>query len=137
VRPADPLPATSVTTSAIAGRGLRAETDIVARRAVLRFDAPPGAVEVLGPVNHSCDPNLAWSDGRTLAALRDITAGQELTLDYATGLDDPDFLLYCHCGTYRCRQVIEGTDWQIPQLQQRYAGRWAPAVQHRIDRAGR
>jgi hypothetical protein len=41
----------------------------------------------------------------------------------------------CHCETYRCRQVIEGTDWQIPQLQRRYAGWFAPVVQQRIDAA--
>jgi hypothetical protein len=29
--------------------------------------------------------------------------------------------------------MVEGTDWRIPQLQQRYAGRWAPAVQALID----
>ena len=29
--------------------------------------------------------------------------------------------------------MVEGSDWQIPQLQQRYAGHWAPAVQRLID----
>lgn len=83
-------------------------------------------------LNHSCDPN-AWYDGETLVTRRPITAGDELTVDYATG--STEFVLYCHCETYRCRQVVEGTDWQIPQLRQRYAGHWAPAVQQLIDAA--
>jgi hypothetical protein len=45
--------------------------------------------------------------------------------------------MMCHCETYRCRQVIEGTDWQIPQLQKRYAGMCAPDVQRLIDRVTR
>lgn len=84
-------------------------------------------------LNHSCEPNLGWADAYTLVALRDIAAGDELTSDYATSTDDPDFVLYCHCETYRCRQVIEGTDWRIPQLQQRYAGHWVPYLQALID----
>ena len=102
----------------------------------MRFAAAPQAVADLGPINHSCEPTLGWTDERTLIAMRDIAAGEELTVDYATAIDDPDYVLLCHCETYRCRQVIEGTDWQIPQLQQRYAGHWHPAVQtpHRRGR---
>jgi hypothetical protein len=33
--------------------------------------------------------------------------------------------------------VIEGTDWQIPQLQKRYAGHWPPDVQQLIDDSSR
>ena len=87
----------------------------------------------MGPVNHSCDPTLGWVDERTLVALRDVDAGTELTCDYATAVDDPQLLLRCHCDTYRCRQLIEGADWQIPQLQTRYAGHWTPRLQQRID----
>jgi len=82
--------------------------------------------------NHSCEPNLGWADEYTLVALRDIAAGEELTDDYATSTVDPDFVLYCHCETYRCRQVIEGTDWKIPQLQKRYAGQWVPYIDRLI-----
>jgi hypothetical protein len=122
-------PAVVIETSRIAGRGLIAAGPVVAGSEVIRTEAP-GA---FGPVNHSCEPNLGWSDDVTLTAARDIAAGEELTCDYATGSADPDLVLMCHCETYRCRQVIEGTDWQIPQLQKRYAGLWAPAVQRRID----
>ena len=87
----------------------------------------------VGALNHSCDPNLGWSSDNALVAVRDISDGEELTCDYATVIDDPGFVMMCHCETYRCRQVIEGTDWQIPQLQKRYAGAWSPTIQRRID----
>jgi hypothetical protein len=113
--------------SPIAGHGLFATADIPAGTLLVDLDRDL--------LNHSCDPNLGWA-GDDLAALCDIAAGSELTLDYATFVDDPGFVMMCHCETYRCRQVVEGTDWQIPQLRQRYAGHWHPALQKRIE-AGR
>lgn len=121
MRPADPRP------SLIAGRGLFATRPIEAGAVVPGLD--------LALINHSCDPTLGWTSSGELAARGAIAAGLELTLDYAMHLDDPDFVMMCHCETYRCRQVIEGTDWQIPQLQVRYAGCWSPPVQRRIDAA--
>ena len=115
--------------SRIAGRGLLAAAPIDAGTAVLEQRG-------VGDLNHSCDPNLGWTDDTTLVAIRDIAAGEELTIDYATVITDPAFVMMCHCETYRCRQVIEGTDWKIPQLQLRYAGHWAPPVQRLIDAAG-
>jgi hypothetical protein len=156
-------PEAAVGPSLIAGRGLLAGASISAGAVVSRLggrlvsgadlrallEAAEGYVDtisvdedihlVLPPgtpnhfANHSCEPNLGWSDEYTLVALRDIAAGEELTHDYATSTADPAFVLWCHCETYRCRQVIEGTDWQIPQLQKRYAGQWIPYLQRRID----
>lgn len=83
--------------------------------------------------NHACDPNLGWVDECTLATLHDVAAGTELLHDYAMSIADPDFVLRCHCHSYRCRQMVEGTDWRIPQLQRRYAGHWTPYVQGLID----
>lgn len=111
--------------SSIAGHGLFATDDIPAGTRLGELD--------LALINHNCDPNLGWESDGTLVALRNIGARTELTLDYATYIDDAEFVLYCHCETYRCRQAVEGTDWQIPQLQQRYAGHWHPKLQRRID----
>ena len=111
--------------SAIAGHGLFA---LAAIRSGTRLPDPDADL-----LNHSCDPNLGWTPDGALVALRDIGEDEELTVDYATFIDDPSFTLFCHCGTYRCRQVIEGSDWQIPQLQRRYAGHWRPDVQALID----
>jgi SET domain-containing protein len=120
-------PATTVAASMIAGRGVFAAEPVRAGRSLAAV-----AIDVL---NHSCEPTLGWTADGRLVAVRDIAVGDELTTDYATSIDDPEFVMNCHCETYRCRQLIEGTDWQIPQLQKRYAGHWAPAVQARIDRA--
>ncbi|MGH8960232.1 MAG: SET domain-containing protein-lysine N-methyltransferase [Jatrophihabitantaceae bacterium] len=110
--------------SAIAGTGVFA-------------DGPMGSgtpVAHDGPINHSCDPNLWWTDG-SLTIRRDVPAGEELTYDYATAIADPRFLLRCHCETYRCRQLVCGDDWRIPELQLRYAGHWGTDVQPLIDAA--
>jgi SET domain-containing protein len=123
------VPHLDVRPSPIAGRGTFAATAIPAGTEVLR---PDGPVHEHGLVNHSCDPNLGWA-GDALVTLRDIEAGEELVVDYAMSTTDPGWFLRCHCPSYRCRQMVEGTDWQIRQLQQRYAGHWAPPVQEVID----
>ncbi|GAB3450066.1 hypothetical protein GCM10027517_37080 [Phycicoccus ginsengisoli] len=115
-------------TSDIAGRGLFATAPLAAGAAVEAEAAL---------LNHSCDPTLAWSGG-VLVAFRDVAAGEELTVDYATTTTDPGMLVRCHCETYRCRQMVTGEDWRIPELQRRYAGHLAPEVQAAVDReAGR
>jgi SET domain len=125
VPPADA--AVTIGPSRIAGRGLFTVGPIAAGEC-------PGELDV-SLLNHSCDPNLGWTDEGRLVALREIGPDVELTTDYATSIDDPDFVLTCHCETYRCRQLIEGTDWRIPQLQKRYAGHWAPHLRDRIAAA--
>jgi hypothetical protein len=111
--------------SAIAGQGLFTDGAIAVGAAV---DADPQLL------NHSCDPTLVWADGgERLTAFREVAAGEELTVDYATCTTDPSMLLRCHCETYRCRQMVTGDDWQIPELQRRYAGHFEPRVQQRIN----
>jgi D-alanine-D-alanine ligase-like ATP-grasp enzyme len=54
------------------------------------------------PQNHSCDPNTELS-GLDLVAVRDIGAGEELTLDYAR-FSNPDAAPFvCSCGAANCR----------------------------------
>jgi hypothetical protein len=123
--------------SDIAGRGLFASVALPAGAVVVRLDADPAeGVPIdalgLGFPNHSCDPNAGWVDERTLATMSAVPAGAELVTDYAMAIDVADWFLRCHCPSYRCRQMVEGSDWRIPQLQQRYAGWWAPHVQRRI-----
>lgn len=120
--------AVTVGPSAIAGRGLFATASLPAGTAVLEFPATPTSTAQLHTLNHSCEPNLWWTDAHTLSARRDIAAGEELTCDYSTCLTDPEFLLRCHCGSSRCRQMVTGDDWRIPELQVAYAGHWGPAV---------
>lgn len=91
---------------------------------------PPGQPIHYG--NHSCDPNMWHTDASTLAARRDIRAGEELTVDYATQTTAADFQMPCRCGAPACRQVITGNDWQIPQWRDQYQGHVVPAVAKRI-----
>ena len=116
--------------SEIAGDGLFAAAAIAAGTIVVRTEGP---VQAHGRLNHACDANLGWADEHALETLRDVAAGEELVVDYAMSTTDPAYYLRCHCPSYRCRQMVEGTDWQIPQLQRRYAGHWAPDVQQLID----
>ena len=74
-------------------------------------------------------------DVLSLEEISDRLEIQQLLVDYSTAIDDPGFVLYCHCGSTRCRQAVEGTDWQIPQLQARYAGHWTPRLQQRLGGA--
>ena len=39
----------------------------------------------------------------------------------------------CDCGAPNCRRSVTGSDWQLPEIQKRYAGYFAPHVQRRID----
>ncbi|GAB3070588.1 hypothetical protein GCM10027080_10890 [Pedococcus soli] len=111
--------------STIAGRGWFTTGGLARGEAV--------AVDVAA-LNHSCDPTLAWAaDGERVVAFRDVEPGEELTLDYATGSIDPEMVVRCHCETYRCRQLVTGDDWRIPQVQRRYAGHLAPVVQRAVD----
>jgi hypothetical protein len=158
-------PHVEVRASDIAGRGLFAPVDLPAGTVVSRLGgrlldtaalheligSSETAVEVvvvdddrhlvLAPgdnrfANHACDPNLGWGDEYTLATMSGVAAGAELVTDYAMSIVDPGWIMRCHCTSYRCRQMIEGTDWKIRQLQQRYDGWWTPYVQRLVDAVG-
>jgi hypothetical protein len=92
---------------------------------------------VAGSINHSCDSNLWLPDEVTIVARRAIAPGEELTLDYALTTVEPDWQLdqHCQCGTTSCRQIIRGTDWQLPDVQQRYRGHFAPFINERIRKS--
>lgn len=53
--------------------------------------------------NHSCGPNLSSEH----IALRDIEAGEELTVDYAE-FSDVNWSMECHCGSEHCRGIVKG-----------------------------
>ncbi|MCX6550376.1 MAG: SET domain-containing protein-lysine N-methyltransferase [Acidobacteria bacterium] len=59
------------------------------------------------PQNHSCDPNTAFA-GLNLVALRNIRAGEELTVDYATFYDRHMIPFDCTCGSAVCRGRVIG-----------------------------
>ena len=81
--------------------------------------------------NHSCDPNLGMRGEITFVAMRDIRAGEELTHDWAM-TDDDDYSVECNCGAPNCRQILNGKDWQRPDLQERYAGYFSAYLARKI-----
>ena len=66
-------------------------------------------------INHSCDPNTAQVTKRKVIALRDIAAGEELTLDYSLTEAEPGWLIpNCSCATKFCRDTISSIT-ELPQ----------------------
>jgi uncharacterized protein len=82
-------------------------------------------------INHSCEPNVGFAGNIVLVTMRDVSAGEELTTDYAL-FDDYDGQMTCRCHTARCRRVIDGHDWRRRDLQRRYHGYFSWYLQHKI-----
>ncbi|HMK02846.1 MAG TPA: SET domain-containing protein-lysine N-methyltransferase [Ferruginibacter sp.] len=59
------------------------------------------------PQNHSCEPNTTY-EGLNVVALRNINKGEELTLNYATFLDENMEPFYCQCGSVNCCGLVTG-----------------------------
>ena len=89
--------------------------------------------QAIGFGNHSCEPTLWHTGPFALSARRDIAAGEEVTVDYATQTAEPDFELDCRCGSTLCRGTVTGNDWQLAELQERYGEHWVPALRLLID----
>jgi hypothetical protein len=92
-------------------------------------------------LNHSCDANSWLDDDVTLCAKRDIPVGEEITLDQGTWNFEADEYVWdqdrCSCGSAHCRKNLTKTDWQLRDVQQRYAGHFHPFVQRLIEAQGR
>ena len=102
------------------------------------FIAPVAAEEREGSMlysNHSCESNLGLRGEITFVAIRDISADEELTHDWAL-TDDDDYSVECHCGAANCRGTLTGKDWQRPDLQKRYAGYFSAYLAEKIARRG-
>jgi uncharacterized protein len=83
-------------------------------------------------INHSCEPNVGIGGNVVLIAMRDVSAGEELSIDYAM-FDDYDGRMTCGCGSPSCRNVIDGRDWRRHDLQARYRGWFSWYLQRKID----
>lgn len=59
------------------------------------------------PQNHSCDPNTEYA-GLNVIASRNISKGEELTLNYASFLDEHMEPFQCKCGAINCAKWITG-----------------------------
>jgi hypothetical protein len=85
-------------------------------------------------LNHSCEPNVGVQGQIVFVAMRDVAAGEELTLDYAT-IDHDAEPMACRCGSAGCRSTVTGEDWRLPELQRKYGDHFAWHLQRRM-RAG-
>ncbi len=87
-------------------------------------------------LNHSCDPNL-WMQGiKTLVAIRDIKAGEEITSDYALweGDENKTSDWVCKCGSKNCRTHYTGKDWKNKELQNKYFPHFSPLINKKIKK---
>jgi len=82
-------------------------------------------------INHSCDPNCGLRGEISFVAMRDITKGEELTIDYAM-VDNEDYKIECHCGSDNCRKTITGFDWKIKELQNKYSNYFAEYLKQKL-----
>jgi SET domain-containing protein len=83
-------------------------------------------------INHSCDPTLWFEGGWPLVARRDISTGEEITFDYATGETYP-LQSPCACGANSCRKEVTGNEWMNPEFQKKYRGHMNPYIQELLD----
>jgi hypothetical protein len=86
------------------------------------------------PLNHGCDPNT-WLEGLDLVARRDVAAGEELTVEYATFCGPGMAPFECHCGAPECRGVILGSDHMLPEILERYGDRVSAFVSAARDKS--
>jgi uncharacterized protein len=59
-------------------------------------------------------------------------AGEEITGDYALWEVEERFSSRPAPVEPTCRGVVRGTDWQRPELQDRYAGHFLPYIERRF-----
>ena len=76
----------------------------VSKEVFLLWDTDPAN---WAPQNHSCDPNTRY-EGLNVVATRNIARGEELTLNYASFLDEHMEPFECHCGSPQCLGYITG-----------------------------
>lgn len=85
--------------------------------------------------NHSCNPNVGFSGQMVLLAMRDIAPDEEICFDYAMCDGSAYDEFACECGAPNCRRQVRGTDWQNPELWERYRDYFIPYLQRRIDKS--
>ena len=84
-------------------------------------------------INHSCSPNAGMNGQIGVVAMRDITPGEEICIDYAMCDPSPYDEFTCSCGAAECRKHITGNDWKLPELWVRYDGFFSPYIQRKIN----
>lgn len=73
-------------------------------------------------MNHSCDPNCGIKKYIHVVAMRDISAGEEITWDYEMTEKSDWFKMRCGCGSPLCRKVIGNYKNMPKAIRQKYKG---------------
>ena len=82
-------------------------------------------------LNHSCAPNVGIQGQILFVAMRNIRAGEELTIDYAMFGGDPK-PMRCQCKAAACRGLITAADWRRKDLQRKYRGYFSSYLQRKM-----
>lgn len=91
------------------------------------------AIDLNWYMNHSCASNVKIIGRLIGVARKDIDAGEELTVDYATiAAGKSRYRMQCSCSADVCRGVITGDDWMNEELCQQYYEEWPPFIQAKI-----
>ncbi len=83
-------------------------------------------------VNHSCEPNAGFSGQMSVVAMRDIVAGEEVSIDYASCDARPSAGFECQCGSQVCRKLVTGNDWLLPNIQMKIGDYFQPFLKQRL-----
>ena len=62
-------------------------------------------------MNHCCDPNAGYDGADHIVALRRISPGEEIRMDYGTYSFSFDHEFSCACGAPWCRRKVTQNDW--------------------------
>jgi len=63
-------------------------------------------------INHGCEPNLGYDGVDSIVALRGISPGEEIRMDYGTYSFSFDHEFTCTCGAWACRGQVRRDDWK-------------------------
>lgn len=86
-------------------------------------------------LNHSCDANVLDYGLDFGIAVRDVAAGEEVTLDYRTFASDPPWEVACACGSPDCARVIGPAHARPAAVEEKWSARVTRALAslHHVD----
>jgi len=104
-----------------------------------KFFICPTSIDELkrtGVFNHSCSPNIGFTDSITCIAIRKIKKGEEILLDYAfmetMAPNSKKIFFKCNCGSKNCRRIIRVDDWRRKDIQKKYGKYFSPYLKMKI-----
>jgi hypothetical protein len=90
--------------------GLKTTLSLRDKRAIIGIDGLDAACmedAIFKNINHSCQPNAFLTDTGCLINFKKLSAGTEITVDYAALLTGSDWQMSCRCGQSNCLQKLK------------------------------